>query len=358
MPLSNASVRFHQLDTLRFLFAIMVAVGHGFGWDNVPKGGLAVDFFFVLSGFVLAHMIILQSPEFGRFALSRFARLWPLHFATLLPFIALYLNAGSDPAGHLGISFPALVGWNLALFQAMGPVPELLFNNPSWSISVEFWLNLLILYWVVRYRLRLLSAALVLVCFAALAVFSPRFDHAHVQPLGFTNYAVLRCTAGILLGALLYDAYRFGQPVLAKLQNGVVWGAIQAALLLALVWSMSFRPGSALGNAVDYAGLAALIFLLTGFETPFSRLFAHPLLSFFGKLSFAIYMLHMPLLVLGRIFGWFVPDQWSALEMAVFWPTLMLLSVGSYYLIEMPARKFIMSLLGKRKIQPPAETAP
>ena len=123
---------------------MMVASGHAMGWKVAMKGGLAVDFFFVLSGFVLAHMIITQSPGFGRFTLSRFARMWPLHFATLLPFIALYLNAGTDPAGHLGMSFPALVGWNLTLLQAMGPVPELLFNGPSWSISVEFWLNILL----------------------------------------------------------------------------------------------------------------------------------------------------------------------------------------------------------------------
>lgn len=358
MKVGDQTFRFHQLDTLRFVFAVMVAIGHGYGWDNARKGGLAVDFFFVLSGFVLAHMIIRQAPGFGRFTLSRFARLWPLHFATLLPFIALYLNAGTDPAGHIGISFPALVGWNVNLLQAMGPVPELLFNGPSWSISVEFWLNILVLYWVVRYRLWYVALPLMLVCFGALAVYSPKFDHSHVQPFGPINFAILRCTAGILLGSLLYDAYRHGMPLLAKFQNGMIWGVIQAALIVYLVWDMMVRSSTAMNNAIDYVGLTVLIFILTGFDSPVSRILSHPFLAFFGKLSFAIYMLHMPLLVLGRIFDWFEPDRWSLLETAVFWPVLLLLSVGSYFIIEMPARRLIMSLAGTKRLRSEAETAP
>ena len=244
------------------------------------KGGLAVDFFFVLSGFVLAHMIITQSPGFGRFTLSRFARMWPLHFATLLPFIALYLNAGTDPAGHLGMSFPALVGWNLTLLQAMGPVPELLFNGPSWSISVEFWLNILLLYWVVRFRLWCVAIVCVLVCFGVLAIYSPKFDHAHVAPLGFLNYAIIRCVAGILLGSLLYDVYRFSGQFLARFQNGLVWGVVQAVLLGVVIWDMLERPSNPLGNAINYAGLFALIFLLTSFDSPVKRVLAHPVPAF------------------------------------------------------------------------------
>ena len=70
------SERFECLDSLRYFLAVAVILGHAVGWDNaVRHGALAVDFFFVLSGFVLARSLMRRERSFLRFARERFARL-------------------------------------------------------------------------------------------------------------------------------------------------------------------------------------------------------------------------------------------------------------------------------------------
>ena len=77
------------LDGLRGLAAIAVALFH---WLLSFAGFLAVDFFLVLSGFILAHRYpYSDSPvSSGRFVLSRLARLYPMHLFGLLSYTLVY----------------------------------------------------------------------------------------------------------------------------------------------------------------------------------------------------------------------------------------------------------------------------
>jgi peptidoglycan/LPS O-acetylase OafA/YrhL len=62
----GATARFTQLDALRFFFAAAVVVVHTLGFKStLPHGGFAVDFFFILSGFVLSHALIRRSVSPG-----------------------------------------------------------------------------------------------------------------------------------------------------------------------------------------------------------------------------------------------------------------------------------------------------
>lgn len=357
--MSRPLLRFHQLDTLRFVFAVFVATGHAQGWQVMPKGALAVDFFFVLSGFVLAYMIAERRPGFTEFSIGRFARLWPLHIATLIPFALLYLNAGEDPAERLGISFSMLVFYEVTLLQGMGFVPDLIMNFPSWSISTEFWLNLVLFYWVVRFAQPIIAALIAIACFVVLAVTMPKFDHAQVAMWGPFSYGVIRCTAGLMVGYLLYTLFQKSAGQTGRLQQPIFWGALQLVLLGGALWSMAFQPSNALGNALVYAALTLSIFLLVAFESPVTKLLSFPVLAFFGKLSFAVYLIHIPLLVLGEILAlWQIEGQWTVGRLLVFWSALLSLSAGSYYLLEMPARRLILKALNKAPKPPPAGTAP
>ena len=77
-------MRFRHLDFLRFSFAMYIVAWHSFGvrLALITNAALAVDLFFILSGFVLTQMIIKQNPSYLSFAVKRFARLWPLHIVT------------------------------------------------------------------------------------------------------------------------------------------------------------------------------------------------------------------------------------------------------------------------------------
>ena len=143
--------RFAALDGWRGLLAMMVALFHlnamTHAYDLTRNGWASVDFFFVLSGFVLMSGFsgrLTGAPAFGRFAARRLARLYPLHLATLAVLVALVGWAaieGDDAAFTGPYSLTGL--WQcVALVQGF-TIHALAWNFPSWSISIEFWASLL-----------------------------------------------------------------------------------------------------------------------------------------------------------------------------------------------------------------------
>ena len=125
-----------MLDSWRGICALGVAIFHldlaGPGVLAAPiKGYLFVDFFFVLSGFVISAAYgdrIIERGEFVRFILRRFGRVYPVHFAVLMACASLVaftlLAAPSRASGEPLISADATslssLVTNLLLLHSMG----------------------------------------------------------------------------------------------------------------------------------------------------------------------------------------------------------------------------------------------
>ncbi|RZJ36784.1 MAG: acyltransferase, partial [Brevundimonas sp.] len=99
-PANPAHRRFEALDSLRGVCAILVVLfhmpvaAHWRDWGLIQHSYLFVDYFFVLSGFVIAHAYSqrLKTPtDAGRFMVRRLGRVWPLHVLMLAAFIGLEL---------------------------------------------------------------------------------------------------------------------------------------------------------------------------------------------------------------------------------------------------------------------------
>ena len=108
------------------------------------KGYLAVDFFFLLSGFVIwlawHDRIAGAAPRFWQ---KRIARIVPLHLAMLAFAVALALLAAAR--GRPDPAFPwAELPLHLLLVQAWGTIGALHWNDPAWSISAELAAYLLV----------------------------------------------------------------------------------------------------------------------------------------------------------------------------------------------------------------------
>src|SRR5258706_5653264 len=176
--------RFLALDSCRGLCAVAVmlfhldAVTHFYGWPAVRNAWVAVDFFFTLSGFVIAsaYFAKLQSLEdAARFAIRRFGRLYPLHIAVIAVFVAIEayrlwgLHAEDAFANNTSVW---ALGQHLFLIQGFTANHET-WNYPAWSISIELWVNFAFaLLAVVFRRLFLGCVFLLLLAGAALIITS------------------------------------------------------------------------------------------------------------------------------------------------------------------------------------------
>ncbi len=132
------------LTSLRFFAAGAIVLHHLQGISGIPRAsfplGLAVSFFYLLSGFILCYVYsdLDDGPKARRFYLARFARIWPLHVATLL-FAALVLVPG-----YTDRSLGAFIA-NALLVQSWWPSLSsvLSYNHVAWSISDEAFFYLL-----------------------------------------------------------------------------------------------------------------------------------------------------------------------------------------------------------------------
>lgn len=176
----------------------------------IAKGYLAVDFFFLLSGFViwLSWGQRFRDAGFGaagRFLWKRMARIWPLHLFVLAG--AILLATALAASGRNIDRFPfAELPLHIVLLQSWGLVDPLKWNDPAWSISAESAAYLLFPLLAVAVDWRKVPSA-ILVSFVAVLLFG-------ILPLcgqdglgsDLQRFAVARCViqfaAGTAIGAL------------------------------------------------------------------------------------------------------------------------------------------------------------
>lgn len=171
---SLALTRYHFVDLLRGFAAIAVLLWHyqhfsfeapgdiiaaqdllrqPLGWlfgIFYTHGHFAVQFFWLISGFVFAAVYATSTISTRQFVTARFARLYPLHFITLLV-VALLQMISIEVTGHSQIysnNDPWHFVLNLAFASAWGLETGYSFNGPIWSVSIE--LLIYTLFWTCR----------------------------------------------------------------------------------------------------------------------------------------------------------------------------------------------------------------
>lgn len=293
--------RFLVLDSFRGLAALSVVLFHmplliAISQVRFFQGGwLFVEFFFILSGFVLTHSYALQPRQtFKVFMLNRTFRLYPLH--VLMFSVALLFEVGKLIAVEYGIVFlePAFTGRNamseivpnLLFLQSWLPfASSLSFNAPSWSLSVEYYVYIVFfLTLFVRGKLRLmLWTVMALAAFAGLA-------------LQLEQYAgVLRGLACFFAGAMLYMLYSVAELRLQAVQSWL----FSAAEILALI--VCFYAVSYLNDVNTI--FASICFMWVVFVFAFEKGCIAPVLKAvlfqrLGRYSYSIYMTHSAVLFL------------------------------------------------------------
>lgn len=295
-------MRFTVLDSWRGISALLVAafhlpvLSHQFAIPLLRNAFLFVDFFFVLSGFVITHAYASKLAT-GRqgvsFMVRRFGRVWPLHMAVLLAFVAVELGKLVLTAG-LGVSTgaPAFSAGgpnpmhdlpaNVLLLQGMGLTSEPHWNGPSWSISAEFWTYLLFAVVAVIFA-RATSAVMLVVGVIALALL------VSLSTRGMdvtTDFGFLRCVAGFAAGHLAYQA----RDMVPKHSGTAATVAELAAVLaVALFVSLAYRSNLSFAAPVLFA---AVVIVFSAEQGAVSRLLKTAPFQRLGEWSYSIYMVH------------------------------------------------------------------
>jgi peptidoglycan/LPS O-acetylase OafA/YrhL len=301
--LETGKKHFRVLDSWRGIAALLVALFHLnlysviYSLDFVRNAYLFVDFFFVLSGFVITYSYADRLKSFndlGSFAIRRFARLWPLHVVVLSAFLVVESSKAVLAARGASFYLPPFTGTNsldtipinLVFGQSFGLVQHLTWNAPSWSICAEFWTYLvfgIVLVisstWLMRSRLAAsgLISLILVGSILSLVLFAPHGIDVSYD-LGF-----VRCLYGFFIGHLTYRLYQVTPKAVVD-SRLVEW-----AMLIVIVEFVSLAGRS------EYSLLAPLVFaaavFVFAFEAgPVSRLMSNGVNDWLGKISYSIYM--------------------------------------------------------------------
>jgi peptidoglycan/LPS O-acetylase OafA/YrhL len=291
---SASGQRFLALDALRGIAAVWVVYFHIYG----GLGYLAVDFFLVLSGFILSHRYLYSGRPTSalEFINHRIARLYPLHLYTLLMFVVvhwfIYWTMPSFPDGAL-FTFVQ----NLTLTHNIGLSPHgLTWNYPSWSVSVEFFVNILFVFLITR---ETRSGVLFLLGTLGILVLFMQHGQLNTQSenyFGFLNSGLLRGMSSFVLGILSYRVYLFYRDDW-RVERYAVW--LEAVCVLAVLGILWSRTGTSMGMDVFVPYLALLMVAIFAFEQGWLSRGLRKL-AYLGEISYSVYLNHLVVLMLVR----------------------------------------------------------
>jgi peptidoglycan/LPS O-acetylase OafA/YrhL len=297
--------RFEVLDSWRGLSASIVALfhlqaySHLYNLSLLRNGYLFVDFFFVLSGFVITANYrgkLLSGFSFWEFMFLRFGRLYPLHFATLMALVGFELvkyTFDGALGGEIGNKFTgsnsvAAIISNILLIQGLHVHDGLTWNMPSWSISVEFFTYAIFAIALLLFR-KWIYLFVMFVLVIAPIFLSSFVGHIDTQ----YDWGIVRCTLGFFIGFVCYNLNVLvlqNEKIRERVSSaGTLIEVSCVALIVLFVCFCSVGLPSIAAPAVF--GVAVLTFSFE--EGLVSKILkARPFL-FLGALSYSIYMVHM-----------------------------------------------------------------
>jgi peptidoglycan/LPS O-acetylase OafA/YrhL len=316
-----------------------------FLWQNA-----AVDLFFCLSGFTLSYVYSREKFQFSSYLTARVARVYPLYFVTLVIAGAFYVwPLVIDP-----ITYPVRTALSDFLLQALmlnsWPIigSGVHWNFPAWSISVEWFCYVLLFPWLLLQKAPR-STPIKLLCLVVLSAVSyslfmnyydERLTNAelYVAKSQWSYWVnLLRGVFGFTAGWIVFASFekRDGLHAFCTKFSTPICLAFISVLVL---WYCRRIHSQALVFLFPFVVLA-----VTDPASTTSRLLGSRMLHFLGVISYSIYMTHIIVYVpFIRAFSW--PAVWPMSIYVLLVGTTFVISTGTYFAIEVPARKAIRGL--------------
>lgn len=326
------------LHGLRGIAALLVVYsqGHAGGYIKLPGSGYAgsmgVALFFVLSGFLMAHLYLpqkLNACNAKKYIVARFARIYPLFSLVVIISGVMYLFYPSWPF--------SLDAWDVLLhLGGMGS------GRTIWTISTELqFYCVFILLWaahtfIFQHRDLWMAASIVLL---ALLLKGIGYSDDRILISGYLHI--------FLAGMLAAIGYRNIKKVnyFTALEKSVTF----VFPLLAILWGYAayIAPATWGGRwifQVEWLMLLTAVmvfFSCINLRSIWSELLASRILTWLGEISFGVYLLHRPVIwLLSNFTPWLNSLPWP-IRATIFTFSLLLFAHVCHRLIEVPCRSFL-----------------
>ena len=366
---SSNSERIASLDLCRGLAAIGVLIFHmdflflgdrGGATGLIPRGYLCVDFFFLLSGYVISISYdekLSKGLTTKSFIWIRFARLWPLLALTCLAGLVLHVARSMRDHGTLGLDLVVVAdfGLNLLMVPAfIGAAITFPYNPAAWSIFLEFAINAV---YAAFFR-HMKNSVIILLLLAGVVglMFTATANNSLDVGWSISNLvdAVPRVVYSFFLGVVICryrHSLRFNCPP-------YVFAAVLALTVVPLCLPTS---ASMLWEGLFELAVVVLLFPLLLVVSINTRLpnWADTLGFLIGGFSYSLYLWQTPMLIafsavpqilIGQKIAELTP--WSGL---IFFPFIFAASYVSWVYFERPAQRWLRAFASSRSRESPTQ---
>jgi peptidoglycan/LPS O-acetylase OafA/YrhL len=303
-----------QFDGLRGLSILAVFVSHSEFVKAFPHaqvleyGRVGVDLFFVLSGFLITGILLDSRGSlhyFRNFYMRRSLRIWPLYYLFLTIMFASISSLAKAPEAQEAHT------WLPFYFYVQNLFPHLTIPfglEPTWSLAIEeqFYMTWPLL--VVLLKKRTLAVVLICLVFLSLALRLIGFQHDASPKFGH-NFTFCRLDAiafgslaAIWLRSVGCTKSRWRRQALLFVVVGLV-----GIILARIVFHQQSTLISYTFIAMGFAGVLGIALISDADTSLVGRFLSLSWLRYTGRISYGLYLLHMPLFLL---VGAFVRNHW------------------------------------------------
>ena len=362
---ASISVMFYHLIHPDYMFVELIDIlttNHGFDSFSASFGNLMVPVFVVLSGFVLSKVYwVTKLRSLKQMILGRFSRFYPLHWATesihlpVSSYMTYHYLRGGIPYINSGLFFSCL---SLTHMWSYSPNTNGAFNyrdvcnGPAWSLSIELGVNLLF--------------------FLSISFFPNYFSIFLFENLAYLGYygTTAEPSFGRSGNAALMFAFFLG-VILGKFTNWIRirFVPLQVAAdiyLLTLLWNYKAwisldADGNRMSETINQTIFSeywisvytSVVIFVVNQSLIIKKLASLSIFTFFGTISFSLYLVHYPLLMILHL----MILEGKATKLQTYWDfysfSVLLVAISAFvhYKFEKPSKEILDPLLGisKRK---------
>jgi len=302
---SKSKIRL-EIEGLRALSVLGVLIFH-LDKDWLPGGFVGVDAFFVISGYLISKSLLnsfeKKTFSFRRFYIKRIRRLMPALFLTALGayIFAYFLLSPVDLKAMAGSMMAALFGFgNIHFYLSVNYFNSLSFNHPllhTWSLGVEeqfyfVWPLLLYLVHKNRFFKKIPKAIVFLILFLPVPYFYANIPSGAFYLMPFRAFQFFLGFWVLRVENKVRGSIPMGAGLLASLSLGVLLASF-VFLNESYQWPGFYTliPSLAVGGVI--------VFTKNTFLYP---ILGNSILSYFGRISYSLYLVHWPVIVLYRYY--------------------------------------------------------